>query len=110
MYKMRLSYVIADMSPDRPSVLTLILCGGRGRRLDPLTRYQAKPALPFAGRFRLIDVPIANSLHAGFGKIYLLTQYQSSSIHHYIHRTYNCDSFGEHFIRVLTAVAGPISR
>ena len=60
-------------------VVTAILGGGQGARLSPLTQHRAKPAVPVGGKFRLIDIPISNSLHAGFDRVYVLTQFQSAS-------------------------------
>jgi glucose-1-phosphate adenylyltransferase len=84
-------------------VLALILSGGRGRRLLPLTRERAKGVVPFGGRFRLIDIPISNCLHAALGRIFVLTEFLSSTVHQYVHQAYRFDTFGEQFVRVLTA-------
>jgi len=89
------------MAMDR--VVSLILSGGRGDRLLPLTRDRAKGAVPFGGRFRLIDIPISNCLHASFGRIYVLTQFLSASIHHHLQQAYRFDGFDERFVRLLTA-------
>ena len=69
-------------------VLTLILGGGRGERLFPLTRQRSEPAVPFAGKYRLIDVPISNCLNSGLNRVYVLTQFQSVSLHRHIAQTY----------------------
>jgi glucose-1-phosphate adenylyltransferase len=84
-------------------VLTIILGGGQGARLWPLTRYRAKPAVPVAGNFRLIDVPISNALHAGLNEIYVLTQFNSESLHRHIARTYRFDAFSSGFVNILAA-------
>ena len=68
-------------------VIVLILGGGRGKRLDPLTRLRSKPAVPFAGKYRLIDIPISNAIHSGMERMYVLTQYNSVSLHRHIART-----------------------
>ena len=68
-------------------VLGLIMGGGQGSRLYPLTKLRAKPAVPLAGKYRLIDIPISNCLHAGIDKIAILTQYQPVSLHRHIQRT-----------------------
>ena len=85
------------------NVVTAILGGGAGSRLFPLTRDRAKPAVPLGGRFRLIDIPISNSLHAGLDHIYVLTQYNSASLHRHITRTYRFDVFSQGFVNILAA-------
>ena len=87
-------------------VVTAILGGGQGARLAPLTRYRAKPAVPFGGKFRIIDIPISNSLHAGFDRIYVLTQFQSASLHQHIAQTYRFDMFRGGFVEILAAELG----
>jgi glucose-1-phosphate adenylyltransferase len=87
-------------------VVTVILGGGQGARLWPLTRYRAKPAVPFGGKFRLIDIPISNSLHAGIAKIYVLTQFNSASLHHHIAETYRFDTFRGGYVNILAAEQG----
>ena len=84
-------------------IVTAILGGGQGTRLSPLTRYRAKPAVPVAGKFRLIDVPISNSLHARIEKIYVLTQFNSASLHRHISQTYRFDVFSRGFVNILAA-------
>ncbi len=84
-------------------VATAILGGGRGARLAPLTGERAKPAVPLGGKFRLIDVPISNSLHAGITQIYVLTQYASATLHRHIGETYRFDHFGPGFVDILAA-------
>ena len=69
-------------------VLGVILGGGRGTRLFPLTQYRSKPAVPIGGKYRLIDIPISNCLNSGVQKIYVLTQFNSASLHRHIYRTY----------------------
>ena len=85
------------------SVVTAILGGGQGSRLWPLTQHRAKPAVPVAGKFRLIDVPISNSLHAGIDQIYVLTQFNSSGLHRHIAQTYRFDAFSKGFVNILAA-------
>jgi glucose-1-phosphate adenylyltransferase len=87
-------------------VVTAILGGGAGSRLWPLTRYRAKPAVPFGGKFRLIDIPISNSLHAGISRIFVLTQYSSASLHHHIAQTYRFDTFRGGWVQILAAEQG----
>lgn len=84
-------------------VITAILGGGQGSRLWPLTRYRAKPAVPVAGTFRLIDIPISNSLHAGIDRIYVMTQFNSTSLHRHIAQTYRFDNFASGFVNILAA-------
>lgn len=84
-------------------VVTAILGGGQGTRLWPLTRDRAKPAVPLAGKFRLIDIPISNSLRAGIDKIYVLTQFNSASLHRHIAQTYRFDAFSSGFVNILAA-------
>ncbi len=84
-------------------VVTAILGGGQGSRLWPLTRSRAKPAVPVGGKFRLIDVPISNSLHANIRRIFVLTQFNSASLHQHIAHTYRFDSFSRGFVNILAA-------
>jgi glucose-1-phosphate adenylyltransferase len=81
----------------------LILGGGRGTRLEPLTKLRAKPAVPIAGKFRLIDIPISNCIHAGIRHIFILTQFNTESLHRHIHNTYRFDNFSKGYIRILAA-------
>jgi glucose-1-phosphate adenylyltransferase len=84
-------------------VVTAILGGGQGARLWPLTRDRAKPAVPVGGKFRLIDIPISNSLHAHLERIYVLTQFNSASLHRHIAQTYRFDTFSKGFVNILAA-------
>ncbi len=84
-------------------VLGLILGGGRGTRLYPLTKKRAKPAVPLAGKYRLIDIPISNCLHSGIDKIDILTQFKSASLHRHIFHTYHRDKFTEGWVEILAA-------
>jgi len=84
-------------------VLCLVLGGGRGTRLYPLTKDRSKPAVPFAGKYRLIDVPISNSLNSGCNHIYVLTQFNSESLNKHITRTYKLDSFSQGFVEIMAA-------
>jgi glucose-1-phosphate adenylyltransferase len=90
-------------------VLTLILGGGRGSRLFPLTHMRSKPAVPLAGKYRLIDIPISNCLHAGLKRIFVLTQFNSASLNRHIAQTYRLDMFSEGFVEVLAAEQTPDS-
>jgi glucose-1-phosphate adenylyltransferase len=91
------------MSTDR-SILSLILGGGKGTRLYPLTKLRAKPAVPVAGKYRLIDIPISNCLNSGLNRIYVLTQFLSVSLHRHIANTYKFDMFNRGFVEVLAAM------
>jgi len=90
-------------------VLGLIMGGGQGSRLYPLTKLRSKPAVPIAGKYRLIDIPISNCLHAGINKIAILTQYNSVSLHRHIQRTYARDMFTEGWVQILAAEQTPRS-
>src|SRR3989338_9543242 len=85
------------------NVLAIILGGGRGARLLPLTKYRSKPAVPLAGKYRLIDIPISNCLNSGFNKIYVLTQFNSESLNKHISRTYKLDTFSKGFVDIMAA-------
>ncbi|MHC5537208.1 glucose-1-phosphate adenylyltransferase [Singulisphaera rosea] len=84
-------------------VICLILGGGRGTRLYPLTKSRSKPAVPIAGKYRLIDIPISNCIHSGLSQIYVLTQFNSVSLHRHITNTYKFDPFGGGFVEILAA-------
>jgi glucose-1-phosphate adenylyltransferase len=90
-------------------VLGLIMGGGQGSRLYPLTKLRSKPAVPLAGKYRLIDIPISNCLHAGIDKIAILTQYNSVSLHRHIQRTYARDMFTTGWVQILAAEQTPRS-
>jgi glucose-1-phosphate adenylyltransferase len=85
------------------SVLSLILGGGRGTRLYPLTMLRSKPAVPIAGKYRLIDIPISNCINSGLNRVYVLTQFLSVSLHRHIANTYTFDPFSRGFVEVLAA-------
>ena len=84
-------------------VLALVLGGGRGTRLYPLTRDRSKPAVPLAGKYRIIDVPLSNCVNSGVQRIYVLTQFNSVSLHRHIRRTYTFDPFSGGFVEILAA-------
>jgi glucose-1-phosphate adenylyltransferase len=86
-----------------PKVTSIILAGGQGRRLHPLTQSRSKPAVPIGGKFRLIDIPISNCLHHGIRTIWVLTQFASESLHRHIFQTYRLDAFSGGFVSVLAA-------
>ena len=87
----------------RDDILCLILGGGRGTRLDPLTRYRSKPAVPVGGKFRLVDIPISNSLNSEIRRIYVITQFNSASLNSHIARSFRFDLFSGGFVRILAA-------
>ena len=86
-----------------PRVISLILGGGRGTRLFPLTKSRSKPAVPIAGKYRLIDIPVSNCIHAGLTRIFVLTQFNSVSLHRHIYNTYKFDPFSGGFVEILAA-------
>ncbi len=88
-------------------VTVVILGGGRGERLSPLTKLRSKPAVPLAGKYRLIDVPISNALHSGMDRIFVLTQFNSVSLHRHIVNTYKFAPFSRGFVEVLAAQQTP---
>ena len=91
------------MSYDMRKVSSLILGGGRGTRLFPLTKIRAKPAVPLAGKYRLIDIPISNCINSGINRIFVLTQFLSVSLHQHIRQTYRFDHFSGGFVELLAA-------
>lgn len=90
-------------------VLAVILGGGRGTRLHPLTAKRSKPAVPIAGKYRLIDVPISNCIHSGIYRIAVLTQFNSVSLHRHINQTYHFDHFHTGWVEILAAEQTPSS-
>ncbi|MDR0556879.1 MAG: glucose-1-phosphate adenylyltransferase [Treponema sp.] len=88
-------------------VLSIILGGGKGTRLFPLTKDRSKPAVPFGGKFRLVDIPISNCINANLRQIYILTQFNSASLHLHIAKTYTFDSFTKGFVEILAAEQTP---
>ena len=88
-------------------VISLILGGGKGTRLLPLTEYRSKPAVPIGGKYRLIDVPISNCIHSDVNRVYVLTQFNSVSLHRHIRQTYNFDLYSRRFVEILAAQQTP---
>jgi glucose-1-phosphate adenylyltransferase len=84
-------------------VLSIVLGGGKGTRLFPLTQARAKPAVPFGGKYRLVDIPISNCINAGLRRIYILTQFNSASLHLHLAQTYVFDTFTKGFVEILAA-------
>ena len=83
--------------------MTVVLGGGRGSRLHPLTKPRAKPAVPLGGKYRLIDIPLSNAINSGLREIFVLTQFMSASLNAHIARTYRFDMFTNGFVEVLAA-------
>ncbi len=95
--------LITRQSLNTSNVLCVIMGGGQGTRLFPLTKDRAKPAVPLAGKYRLVDVPISTCINSGFRRIYVLTQFNSTSLHRHISQSYKFDQFSSGFVEVLAA-------
>ena len=93
--------------PVNTEVLAIILGGGQGTRLFPLTQLRSKPAVPIGGQYRLIDVPISNCLHADIRRIFVLTQFNSASLNRHVGQTYRMDLFSQGFVEILAAEQTP---
>ena len=91
------------MPVNSSNVLSVIMGGGQGSRLFPLTRERSKPAVPLAGKYRLVDIPISNCINSGLRRIYLLTQFNSASLHRHISQSYKFDQFSGGFVEILAA-------
>jgi glucose-1-phosphate adenylyltransferase len=85
------------------NIVSLVLGGGRGTRLYPLTKYRSKPAVPLAAKYRLIDIPLSNCINSGLNRIYVLTQFLSVSLHRHLRQTYRFDNFDGGFVELLAA-------
>src|SRR5437016_2265163 len=90
-------------SVNTSNVLSVIMGGGQGTRLFPLTKERAKPAVPLAGKYRIVDIPISNCINSGLRRIYLLTQFNSASLHRHISQSYKFDHFSGGFVEILAA-------
>ena len=90
-------------------IIAVVLCGGAGTRLFPLTEKRSKPAVPLLGKYRLVDIPVSNCLHAGINQVYVLTQYNSAGLNQHITDTYRMDAFSGGFVSVLNAEQTPSS-
>lgn len=88
---------------EKEKVLSIILGGGKGSRLYPLTKERSKPAVPFGGKHRIVDIPISNCINSGFEQIYILTQFNSASLHMHIAKAYSFDRFSRGFVEILAA-------
>ncbi|HVN79801.1 MAG TPA: glucose-1-phosphate adenylyltransferase [Terriglobia bacterium] len=91
------------MSFNTADVLGIVLGGGRGERLFPLTKLRSKPAVPLAGKYRLVDIPLSNCINSNIRKVFVLTQFNSASLNRHIARTYRFDNFSEGFVNILAA-------
>ena len=91
------------MSPNTSNVLAVIMGGGQGSRLFPLTKERSKPAVPLAGKYRLVDIPISNCINSNLKRIYVLTQFNSASLHRHISQSYKFDHFSGGFVEILAA-------
>src|SRR5215216_4628156 len=90
-------------SANTSNVLSVIMGGGQGTRLFPLTKERAKPAVPLAGKYRIVDIPISNCINSGLRRVYLLTQFNSASLHRHISQSYKFDHFAGGFVEILAA-------
>lgn len=95
--------MVSPGTANAPNVLSIILGGGQGTRLFPLTRERSKPAVPLAGKYRLVDIPISNCINSGLKRVYLLTQFNSASLHRHISQSYKFDHFSGGFVEILAA-------
>src|SRR5947207_2267745 len=94
---------MARMSPNTSRVLSVVLGGGAGTRLFPLTKERAKPAVPLAGKYRIVDIPISNCINSDLRRVYLLTQFNSASLHRHVAASYKFDHFSGGFVEILAA-------
>ncbi len=92
-----------NMAKNKEKAIAIVLGGGKGTRLYPLTMDRSKPAVPFAGKYRLVDIPISNCINSGILQIYILTQFNSASLHNHISNTYVFDTFSHGFVEILAA-------
>src|SRR3954464_5383110 len=97
------------MAPKRPNILAVILGGGAGTRLSPLTQQRSKPAVPLGGKYRLVDIPISNCINSDILRIFVLTQYNSASLNRHIAQTYRFSHFSNGFVEILAAEQTPAS-
>src|SRR5262249_18894648 len=94
---------IGRQSVNTSNVLSVIMGGGQGKRLFPLTKERAKPAVPLAGKYRLVDIPLSNCINSGLRRIYLLNQFNSASLHRHISQSYKFDHFSGRVVEILAA-------
>ena len=98
-----MALMVRKQREDSSHVISVILAGGAGKRLFPLTNDRSKPAVPLGGKYRLIDIPISNSINSGLNRIFVLTQYNSASLNRHVALGYRFDQFSKGFIEVLAA-------
>ena len=96
-----------DLKSLQSTTLAIVMGGGAGTRLFPLTQKRAKPAVPLGGKYRLVDIPISNCLNSGLRQVYVLTQFNSESLHRHITGTYKFDTFTNSFVEILAAQQTP---
>src|SRR4028119_1322696 len=96
-----------NVMPSGQKVLAVILGGGAGSRLFPLTHQRSKPAVPLGGKYRLVDIPISNCINSDITQIFVLTQYNSASLNRHIARTYRFSGFSDGFVEILAAEHRP---
>jgi glucose-1-phosphate adenylyltransferase len=97
------------LSPNTSNVLSVVMGGGAGTRLFPLTKERSKPAVPLAGKYRIVDIPISNCINSNLKRIYVLTQFNSASLHRHISQSYKFDHFSGGFVEILAAEQTPTS-
>ena len=88
-------------------VMAIVLGGGKGERLFPLTQYRSKPAVPLAGKYRIVDIPLSNCINSNIRRIFVLTQFNSASLNRHLARTYRFDNFSQGFVNTLAAEQTP---
>jgi hypothetical protein len=96
-----------DKTSLQDRTLAIVMGGGAGTRLFPLTKDRAKPAVPLAGKYRLVDIPISNCLNSGLRRVYVLTQFNSTSLNRHINASYKFDNFSTNFVEILAAQQTP---
>jgi hypothetical protein len=105
--KLSSAMTIQPSSSYKSDTLAVIMGGGAGTRLFPLTKERSKPAVPLGGKYRLVDIPISNCLNSGLRGIYILTQFNSASLHSHINESYKFDNFTPSFVEILAAQQTP---
>ena len=108
-FRLQFTCLFGDGTSAAMNVVCVILGGGRGTRLMPLTRERSKPAVPIAGKYRLVDIPISNCIHSRLRNIFLLTQFNSVSLHEHVQGTYRFDPYHKGHVRILAAQQTPSS-
>ena len=106
-YTVKLDMATATQHRSLRNTLAIIMGGGQGSRLFPLTHKRSKPAVPLAGKYRIVDIPISNCINSGIRQMYVLTQFNSESLNRHVTSAYRFDQFGENFVHVLAAQQTP---